>query len=64
MIGSDPEAQRVRHDDADKADAAADRDRGSCRCRDGEDGNDLEALHWDAEVIGRRLAQRQGIEAP
>ena len=52
----------MRHDDADEADAAADRDRGAGGRRDGDDRHIFQPLHRDAEMAGGRLAQRQRVE--
>jgi hypothetical protein len=52
----------MRHDDTDEANAAAHGDR-SAGCRRACDDRDvLEALHRDAQVIGRGFAERQAIE--
>ena len=52
----------MRHDDADEADAAADRDRGAGGRGDRDDRHIFQPLHRNAEMACGRLAQRQRVE--
>ena len=63
MSGPISQTQQMRHDDADEADAAADRDRGAGRGGDDEDRHMFQPLHRDAEMAGGRFAERQRVEA-
>ena len=63
MIGANHEAQQMRNDDTDKADATADRNRCAGGRGDGDNGDAFEALYRDAEVAGRCFPEGEPVEA-
>ncbi len=62
VVRADQQTQQMRHDDADKGDAAADGNRGAGRGRNDQDRHMLQPLHRHAEMGGRGLAQRHGVQ--
>ena len=63
MAGAEHKPQQVRHDDADKADDAGERDGGSGHRRDQHDRDPLQALDLDAHVERLGFAEHEQIEA-